>query len=166
MNKFRRRIYHNFEQFYRDFSFIMRNRKLMHKAMKSDLIPPPFRERLMLAVTIVNGCRYCSYYHAKQALTSGLTREEIKMLLNGIVEGCPKEEAVAIFYAQHWAETGANPDLQAKIRLIETYGEEKAEAIELVLRMIRMGNLIGNTFDYFLYHITFGHLGFTKKNSS
>jgi hypothetical protein len=31
--------------------------------------------------------------------------------------------------------------------------------IEVVLRMMRMGNLIGNTLDYLLYRISFGRRG-------
>ncbi|MFC2009044.1 hypothetical protein ACFLUT_03220 [Chloroflexota bacterium] len=41
----------------------------------------------------------------------------------------------------------------------QTYGAEKADAIHLVLRLIRMGNLMGNTWDYFLHRISFGKWG-------
>ena len=44
------------------------------------------------------------------------------------------------------------------------YGEEKAAAIHIVLRMIRMGNLMGNTADYILYRLTFGRAGVVRKN--
>jgi hypothetical protein len=43
--------------------------------------------------------------------------------------------------------------------LQETYGAENAEAIETVLRLIRMGNLGGNTLDYWLYRLSFGRWG-------
>jgi hypothetical protein len=42
---------------------------------------------------------------------------------------------------------------------VEIYGEEKAEAIEIVLRMIRSGNLLGNLWDYWLFRLSFGRLG-------
>ena len=65
----------------------------------------------MLAVTAVEGCRYCSYFHAKQALKSEVTPEEISRLLSGDVDNCPEEEAMAVIYAQHWAESGCGlPD--------------------------------------------------------
>ena len=54
----------------------------------------------MLAVTAVNGCRYCSYYHTKQALKSGITAKEINSLLAGDVANCPQDEAVAVAYGQ------------------------------------------------------------------
>ena len=42
---------------------------------------------------------------------------------------------------------------------MNTYGVEKFDAIEMILRMIRVGNLSGNLWDYILYRISFGHWG-------
>jgi len=112
----------------------------------------------MLAVTAVNGCRYCSYFHAKQALKSGITTEEINQLLSGDIANCSEDEAVGVIYAQHWAESDAHPDPEAVERVQQTHGIEKTEAIHLMLRMIRIGNLLGNSWDYFLYRISFGRL--------
>ncbi|GAH35724.1 unnamed protein product [marine sediment metagenome] len=110
----------------------------------------------MLAVTAVEGCRYCSYFHAKQALKSGVTPGEISQLLSGDVDSCPEEEAVAVIYAQHWAESNAHPAPEAVQKLQQTYGSEKVEAIHLMLRMIRLGNLLGNSWDCLLYRISLG----------
>jgi hypothetical protein len=44
-------------------------------------------------------------------------------------------------------------------RVLETYGQEKTEAIELSMRMIRMGNLLGNTWDYLMYRVSVGRWG-------
>jgi len=113
----------------------------------------------MLAVTAVNGCRYCSYYHTRQALKSGIAAEEISGLLSGDVANCPQDEAVAVAYAQHWAESNAHPDPEAVTRLQQAYGRERTEAIHLILRMIRMANLLGNSWDYLIYRISFGRKG-------
>lgn len=112
----------------------------------------------MLAVTSVNSCRYCSYFHTKQALKSGVPQYEISQLLSGDVANCPEEEATAVIYAQHWAESDTHADPEAVQRVQQAYGIEKTEAIHLMLRMIRMGNLLGNSWDYFLYRISFGKL--------
>ena len=120
------------------------------------LISPDFRERLMLAVTGVYGCRYCSYFHTREALRSGVDREEMASLLSGSVEGCPEEEAIALIYAQHWVDSNADPEPESTRRLVETYGSEKAEAINLALRMNRIGNVSGNSLDYLLYRISLG----------
>jgi AhpD family alkylhydroperoxidase len=154
--KFNRRTYRNLRELFRDLWFPVKNRKRLKEVMNSRLISPAFQERLMLAVTAVEGCRYCSYFHAKQALKSGVTPEEISRLLSGDIDNCPEDEAVAVIYAQHWAESNACPDQEGVDRLRETYGPEKVEAIHLMLRMIRLGNLLGNTWDYLLYRISFG----------
>ncbi|MCK4314262.1 MAG: carboxymuconolactone decarboxylase family protein [Anaerolineae bacterium] len=46
----------------------MKSRSRIRAVMKQNLTSPAFRERLMLAVTAVNGCRYCSHVHAREAL--------------------------------------------------------------------------------------------------
>ena len=87
----------------------------------------------MLAVTSVEGCRYCSYFHSKLALKGGINQEEIGQLLSGDFHGCPEEEALAVLYAQHWADSNACPDSETVEKLKETYGSEKAEAINMIL---------------------------------
>jgi AhpD family alkylhydroperoxidase len=154
--KFNKRTYKNPKELITDLWFPVRNRRHLRKITNEGLISPAFRERLMLAVTAVNGCRYCSYFHARQALKSGISTEEINRLLSGDVESCPEDEAMAVIYAQHWAESGARPEPENVLKLQQTYGIEKAEAIHLMLRMIRLGNLLGNTWDYLLYRISFG----------
>ncbi len=154
---FRKRTYASLADFREDLRFIRANRGKMRRAMV--LLDPGFRERMMLAVTQVNGCRYCAYQHARLALKGGLTQEEIDALLAGVVDDCPSEEATGVVYAQHWAESCGCPDPEAREQLVAVYSEERAEAIEMVLRVITMGNYTGNTFDYFLYRISGGRWG-------
>jgi len=154
--KFNKRTYKNPKELFSDLWFPLRNRKRLKEVTSKGLISAPFRERLMLAVTSVDGCRYCSYIHARQALKSGVTPEEISQLLSGDVDSCPEEEAMAVIYAQHWAESNARPDPEAVQKLQEIYGSERAEAIHLMLHMIRLGNLLGNTWDYLLFRVSFG----------
>jgi AhpD family alkylhydroperoxidase len=162
---FRRRIYHGLADLRADFRYISGRRNLLRRAMRG-LISPAFRERLMMVVTEVNGCRYCSYYHAREALKSGISSAELHDFLAGHIpaETLP-DEYVALIYAEHWAETDADPDPEAVQKLIETYGEEKAAAIDMLLRMIRAGNLLGNTADYLLYRLSFGLMGLRKNES-
>jgi AhpD family alkylhydroperoxidase len=71
VNKFKRRIYHSLSQVLADLQAILAQRDTMKPLMRGELIDAAFRERLMLAVTAVHGCRCCSYVHAKQALVEG-----------------------------------------------------------------------------------------------
>jgi AhpD family alkylhydroperoxidase len=154
--KFNRRTYRSLKELFTDLVFPIRNRRKLREVRNRGLLAPAFQERLMLAVTSVEGCRYCSYLHSRLALKGGVSQEEIGKLLSGDFEDCPEEEALAVLYAQHWAEFNARPDPEAVKQLQETYGSEKSEAIHLMLRMVRLGNLLGNTWDYFLYRISFG----------
>lgn len=113
----------------------------------------------MLTVTEVNGCRYCEYAHAKWALAAGVRPADVEALAVGQLDGCPPEEIPALLYAQHWAETNARPASEARQRVLETYGQAKLEGIELSMRMIRVGNLTGNTWDYLMYRASLGRWG-------
>lgn len=158
MDSFRRRIYHSPGELLRDLRTILGNRDLLRTTRRGQLAPA-FRERLMLVVTGVNGCRYCSYAHARQALAEGISEDEIAQLGERTFEGSPRAEIPALLYAQHWAEVDGKPDPEARAAVEETYGAENLARIEIVLRMIRVGNLLGNTWDYVLHRLSFGRLG-------
>ena len=160
MKKFNRRLYKSFGDFLTDMRTVMSQRENIRGMMRG--LDPAFRERLFLAVTQVNGCRYCSYYHAKQALLSGITDEEIRSLGDGLLDCCPQDELTALYYAQHWAETDARPDEEARVRRLETSGAETTFHLDLALRMIRIGNLTGNLLDYILFHLSFGRIDINK----
>ena len=157
--KFRKRFYTSAREFAADILYLIRNIRWLSSRNLNQAISPAFRERLMLAVTAVYGCRYCSYFHAKRGLESGIDEEEAAALLAGSLEACPPEEAIALLYAQHWAESNANPDKEAIDRLERAYGAEQVKAINLSLRMVRVGNLAGNLWDCFLYKLSRGKWG-------
>ncbi|MGM0400617.1 MAG: carboxymuconolactone decarboxylase family protein [Chloroflexota bacterium] len=163
MNSFSRRTYDSLGDALADVRAIFARWKEIGSLMRGKGIDPAFRERLMLVVTEVNGCRYCSYAHTRTALAKGLTEEEIEALTQGTLAGSPEEEMPALLYAQHWAETDGRPDPSARQRVLDLYGEKKVEKIELILGMIRMGNLMGNTWDYVLYRISGGRWGAPER---
>ncbi len=122
----------------------------MRKASRGGRISKAFAEKVMLSVTRVNGCRYCSYGHAHAALAAGVSEAELRSLLEGELGDFPEDEAVALTFAQHYAESSCRPDQQAWQRLVAYYGPEAAQDILAYIRMITFGNLSGNTFDAFL----------------
>ena len=127
----------------------------LRAAIRSGRMSKAFAERIMLTVTEVNGCRYCRYAHAKAALAAGVTESEIRHLFEGELGGLPAEEVVALTFAQHYAETEGRPDPAAHQRLVNTYGPEMTQDILAYIRMITMGNLLGNTLDALLYRLSF-----------
>ncbi len=159
MKKFNNRTYKSIAHFISDIKFLFKNRKKIKLINNGELINKSFQERLMLAVTGVNNCRYCTYYHSRLALDAGITSKELAEILEGTVVNSPKEEQLALLYAQHWADQKGKPDQDFKEELINKYGEKKANIIEITIRTINFGNLSGNTFDYFLYKLSFGFWG-------
>jgi len=152
--KFSKRLYKKPGDFFDDLRFVLSRPRLVLAVNKNKVISHDFMERLMLAVTSVNQCRYCSYFHTGQALKSGIDRDQISDLLAGEFSDCPQEQIPALLYAQHWADTDGHPDAEAVRKLEEIYGAEKAEVISLILHMIRIGNMSGNTLDYFRYRLS------------
>ena len=162
MQAFKRRIYSSLGEMAADLVWPFKHREKMQQAMRSGLVSPQFRERLMMAVTAVNECRYCAFYHARESERVGLANDEIRTLLSGDLAYAPEEELPALLYAQHYAERNGRPDPITRQSLQTTYGIARAEAIETVLRLIRMGNLLGNSTDWVLYKLSWGRWG---KNS-
>lgn len=143
---FSKRIY-TIPLFIKDINNLSKNITHMREAKHSNLISRSFAEKIMLVVTGVNGCRYCSYGHSKAALAAGIPENDLKKLLAGEIGDFPENEAVALTFAQHYAESHCEPDPIAYQRLLDYYGEETTQAIIAYLRMITFGNLYGNTFD-------------------
>ncbi len=149
MPGFSRRIYTP-GALWRDTRELMRHAYDLHLAARGGRVSRAFAEKIMLAVTAVNGCRYCSYAHTRAALQSGVSRREIELLLGGKVGHAAPEEAPALLFAQHYAESCGQPDPEILQKLISTYGPEHTRDILIYIRMIMWGNLIGNTFDALL----------------
>lgn len=100
-------------------------------------------ERMNLAVTEVNGCAACSYAHTKMALSQGMSKEEISNLLSGGNDFIKPEEAKAIIFAQHYADSRAYPKQYAYNSIVNEYGEDKAEIIISAVQIIMVGNIYG-----------------------
>lgn len=163
MKPFRRRTYSP-RTFWREFRYLIRHRPRIRQAMRGGRVSEAFRERLMLVVTEVNGCRYCRAFHSQAALRAGLDSEAVSVLLQGLIpENAPQEELPALLFARYWAERNGQAEPEALEALHERYGPETTQDILTVLHMIRMGNLLGNTWDYMLYRLSFGRLGLLRN---
>ncbi len=139
----------NFRSFMKNMQNIIGNQEKIMNTMKSKRISSDFSERIMLAVTAVNGCRYCEWGHTKMAIESGCTDEEIKNILDLDFLGLKRDEIPALAFAQHFAESKENPSKKAIKNIVKVYGIQKAEDIINYCKMITVGNLLGNTVDAF-----------------
>lgn len=142
--RFYKRAY-GIKEFYHILEEAVDSFAILRKVRKKQIISKKFQERIMLAVSEVNGCEICSYYHTKEAFKSGMAEADIQNILKGDFGEIPKKEAIAIFFAQHYAESSANPDKETWQRVVKTYGEEKSEVILAYIRVIMMGNVYGIT---------------------
>jgi AhpD family alkylhydroperoxidase len=109
----------------------------------SGLIDKPFVERIMLAVTEVNGCPICSYAHTRIALNEGMTNDEIHSMLSGEFSTIPQDQVKAVLFAQHYADAKAHVDPKAYAALEDAYGQIKARIILSAVQMIYAANLYG-----------------------
>lgn len=121
----------------------LRTMKYMRKAKKNKELSSKFIERIMLAVTEVNDCWICSYAHTKRALESGMSNKEIQKILAGVTEDVPSDEAAAVMFAQHYADTRGHPTKESWQRIVEIYGKSKAVGILGAIRTIMIGNTYG-----------------------
>ncbi|HOP57365.1 MAG TPA: carboxymuconolactone decarboxylase family protein [Bacillota bacterium] len=125
------------------FSQSMRAFPIMAASRLKHRIDPHFQERLMLAVTEVNGCEVCSYAHTQVALKQGMDSAEIASFLQGDGEMIKETEAKAIIFAQHYADSNGRPEHYAYDVLLEEYGKKKTKAILATIQIMMMGNVFG-----------------------
>jgi AhpD family alkylhydroperoxidase len=143
-----KRRYTSPDQVARDAWQITRRFWLIPGALMGGTVSHAFRERIMMVITTVNQCAACSYVHSRAALLSGVTEEELETILSGSVEGFDEHESHALLFAQHWADNDGRADVEMRRKLVEHYGERTADCIEVVAHAIRMGNLTGNSIEY------------------
>ena len=130
-------------ELYQIMTLAFRSIPLLKRAKNAGKMDKSFLERIMLAVTEVNGCAACSYYHTKVALEEGFSAEEIRAMLGGNFVDVPKEQLSGVLFAQHYADLRGKPSRESWSRIVEEYGEVGAYGILAVTRMIMMGNAIG-----------------------
>jgi AhpD family alkylhydroperoxidase len=153
MNGFRKRTWRSVPDLVVALGSVVSEPRRAAALLSGERVDAKFRERLMLAVTGVNDCRYCAAVHSSLGALSGLSRDEIASVLAGNLDAVPESQAPALSFAVRWAHRDGAPDAKERRALVEAYGEETAAEIELSLRMIRIGNLTGNSVDAVLHRL-------------
>jgi len=163
MKGFRKKIF-TYESLKDDLVSIIKKTPGLVSAYVSGRINKAFAQKIMLAVSVVNGCNYCSWFHSQLALLIGdMDAASIEnMLETELCSDINEYEIVALAYAQHYAVTQRKPDPEATEILYEFYGKHKADDIILYIEVIYFANLAGNTFDAFISRLK----GETALNSN
>jgi len=134
--------------FFRDIGYLIWNLPKFLAIRKNIDISNIFIEKIMTVTTAVNGCVYCAWLHAKKAIESGISDEEIKNMMKLQFQADATEfELEGLLYAQHYAETNRKPEPEMTEKLFNYYGEPTSSQIILLIRQINFGNLYGNTWD-------------------
>jgi AhpD family alkylhydroperoxidase len=115
----------------------------MFRNKRNKTVDKDFVERLQLAVTEVNGCAACSYAHTYMALKQGMSPEEINSFLRGDGTFINQDEAKAIFFAQHYADTRGFPKKDAYDPLVDQYGKTKMKIILSAIQLMYAANIYG-----------------------
>lgn len=136
--------------FYKHLKIALSNFSDLRKSRKTGNVSKVFSEKIMLAVTQVNGCRYCNYLHTKNAINAGTSEEEISTMLNGEFGDIGNDESLALMFAQHYADSDGVPDLETYEHFVQHYGMQKATDILANIRVIMAGNIHGIALDALL----------------
>ncbi len=139
----------NIKELYCTLTYVPKAASKIAKNNKSKLVDEHLLKRLQLAVTEVNGCAACSYQHTKMALRQGMSNEEISSFLSGGDEFIKPDEAKAIMFAQHFADSKGCPKKYAYDAIVKEYGKEQASVILSALQVILAGNMYGIPYSAF-----------------
>lgn len=131
---------------------------LMKMLKRKRLVNKQFKERIMLAVTEVNGCALCSYMHTKMALKTGMSIDEIKQILSGELSDVPDEQVIAVLFAKDFAFNKETIDKEFYNKLIDQYGFLRTKLIIYIVNFITMTNAMGISLDLFKATLTFKHV--------
>lgn len=123
---------------------------VMLRALVKPRLPTSLREEVVLAVTSVNDCRYCSWVHTGLALENGVDMEDLGMLLGKSLDNVEEREAVAILFGKHFADTVRQPSAQARTKLAAHFSPAEQREIMAYIHAIYFANLTGNSADAIL----------------
>lgn len=129
----------------------LRSAPTLVKALARPTTSPALREKVMLAVTSVNDCRYCSWVHTGLALENGVDMNELQQMLEAQHFGDLNEkEAVAVLFGKHFADTGRQPTKEAEGALQRAWSDAERAEIMAYIHAIYFANLSGNSADAWL----------------
>ena len=111
-------------------------------------LDPGFREELMLAVSQLNDCRFCTWGHHEWAQISGVSNEELAQLESLDPSGFDRRKWVAISYVRALVKRnfkGVQPELRRAVQ--HKFSPQEIRQIELVARVMDIGNRGSNTWE-------------------
>jgi AhpD family alkylhydroperoxidase len=111
------------------------------------------REKILLGAISVTDCRYCAWGHGHWAMAHGVSLEEVNQILGQqsvSLSAKDPAEAVAILFAQHYAEHLEQFDPAAIENLRRYFSDAQVAEILAYVRAVTLGGMAGNTLDALL----------------
>jgi AhpD family alkylhydroperoxidase len=144
---FRKRIY-RLSEFASGLHGILSSRREVSAIWFHGRMDPAFREKIMVAVAEVNGCRFCSFAHREWALDEGVSEAELAQLEGMRPGDFDRRTWLAVTYARSLAaEDFGSVDPSLVRELAENFSEEEQGDIEVVARAMAVANRSANTLD-------------------
>jgi len=113
-----------------DLAFLFCNTGNIIAAIRNKELGKVFMKKVMTVDTAVNGCTYSTWFHTKQAVTSGISETEVRNMLNLQFKADASDfDVTALLFAQHYAETNRKPDKNMTKRLFDFYGDKTAKHV-------------------------------------
>lgn len=138
-----RRTYGGLREWAGDGWIVLRCARRLRAIYAHELIDAALREQIMLAVSRVNACRWCVYFHETQAARQGVG--EARPADVGAVAGARLYTAVAYAVARAEAGRGREPDPVVDRAFRERFDARERSDVEAVISLITFANLTANS---------------------
>jgi AhpD family alkylhydroperoxidase len=120
----------------------------VHRVWVKRELDPGFREELMLAVSRLNDCRYCSWAHHEWASIDGISEEELAHIEQMAPAQFDRRKWLALAFVRELVEARFGPVSADLMRKIEAhYTAREIQNIIVVAKVMDASNLGANTFD-------------------
>lgn len=148
--QFRKRTY-TAQQFIRDGAALAAEGPKLAQVYLLRGVAPRLRERVWLAVSGVNHCRYCLFVHGAWARQAGVGDREVEVLEHGRPDPDAQSDEAAVTFMQAWAERdfrGAPVEVAAWFE--DVFPPPMRDKLGAIARLANFSNRTGNTFDALL----------------
>ena len=120
-------------------------------------IDPGFREELMLTVSELNHCRYCTWAHHEWAQMVGVSDEELAQVEQLDPKGFDRRKWLAISYVRAMVSANFGRIDDVLVGEMKTnYSAQEIKEIDIVARIMDIANRSANTWDALLSRLRGG----------
>ncbi len=112
----------------------------------SGRLPPPMREKVIVAVAQTNACRMCEHAHTRMALEAGVTDADLAALERMDETTLDRRTWLALAHARELVQTdfARQLDLSQRDALERELGRQTVRDVEDVARVMTVANRIAN----------------------